>query len=339
MVAEAFLLLVGAVVFLVDDDQPSLRQRREYRRAGAQDHPRTARAGAQPGARTVALGQVRMQHLDDHPEPLAQAPHGLRRQADLRYQQQRLFALRQYLLDQCQINLGLAAAGNAIEQERLVLAETGADRGDGLLLFVAELGRQRRGQRTVEWRPFAAFEQAGASQSTGRFAPAGQTLGQLLRAQRAIGQQCQQRLAAAAPAAGIVGAVAGLGERPVFVADGRQRFRLAQGQRQRIGVRLARRAKPVVGGPGQGVHQFRIEQGPVVEQSQHLLQPVATDRRLGVYRHHHADHSAAAERDQYPAAHACLTGRGRQIVEQGRQGYRQGDTEYGGHGLPHGRPV
>jgi hypothetical protein len=63
----------------------------------------------------------------------------LRPQADLRHQQQGLFALRQHLLDQRQIHLGLAAAGNAVEQERLVLTETGADRGDGLLLLVAEL--------------------------------------------------------------------------------------------------------------------------------------------------------------------------------------------------------
>ena len=53
VIAEALLLLVGGVVLLVDDDQAGLRQRREHRRARAEDDPGlAARARSQARARS-----------------------------------------------------------------------------------------------------------------------------------------------------------------------------------------------------------------------------------------------------------------------------------------------
>jgi hypothetical protein len=178
----------------------------------------------------------------------------------------------------------------------------------------------------------AAFEQACTGQSPCRVAPARQAFIQFLRTQCAIGQQRQQGLAAAAPAAGIVSAAAGHAERPVFIAERRQRLRFAQRQWQRIRIRLARRTEPVIGGPGQRLHQLGVEQGGIVEQSQHLFQPGAADRRLDIDRHHDANLLAAAERHQHPAAHRRLARRGRQVVEQGRQGERKSDAKDGRHG-------
>jgi len=240
--------------------------------------------------------------------------------------------LRQHLFDQRQIHLGLAATGDAIEQKRLVLTETGTDRSDGLLLFVIQLRCERSGQCLVERRSFAAFEQAGAGQSTGRLTPAGQGFGQLLRAHRAASQKRQQCLAAAATAAGIVGALTGGVQQPVFVAQGRQWLRFAQGQWQGIRIHLARRAQPVVGSPGQRLHQLGVKQRGVIEKADNLFQPAAAHRGLGIDRNHHADQLVAAERHQHPTARARLTRRGRQVVEQGQKGHRQGNAKDGWHG-------
>ncbi len=69
----------------------------------------------------------------------------LRRQADLRHEQQRLTVRRELVRDQAQVDLGLAAAGHAVQQ---IGAKAGralrANRGDGREL----IGRELR-QRTV----------------------------------------------------------------------------------------------------------------------------------------------------------------------------------------------
>ncbi|CAM5620981.1 hypothetical protein RLIN73S_07444 [Rhodanobacter lindaniclasticus] len=162
-----------------------------------------------------------MQHLDAHPQPFTQASHGLQRQANLRHQQQRLPALRQHLLDQRQVDLGLAAAGDAVEQERLVAAKSGGDGGDRPALLVTERGRHRYGLAAPWRRLLAAFEQAGGRQPARRLAPAALAFVQFRCAERAAGQQSQQAPTAAAATAGGVGLAAGGGDRPVFLADRR----------------------------------------------------------------------------------------------------------------------
>jgi hypothetical protein len=90
VVADAVLLLVAAVVLLVDDDMPGLRQRHEHRRARAHDHPRLPARGGQPDPRAFVVVQARMQRVHRHAEALAEARQRLRGQADLRHQHQRL---------------------------------------------------------------------------------------------------------------------------------------------------------------------------------------------------------------------------------------------------------
>lgn len=61
-IAQAVLLLVGRVVFFIDDDQAQLGQRREYRHARAQQHARLAALGARPRIQPLAVGQAAVHH-------------------------------------------------------------------------------------------------------------------------------------------------------------------------------------------------------------------------------------------------------------------------------------
>ena len=93
-VAKPVLLLEGAIVFLVDDDQPGARQRREHRRARADDDPGAPVPRPDPGVQALPVGEPRMQERDLRGRKApAEALHELRREADLRHQHQALAAV------------------------------------------------------------------------------------------------------------------------------------------------------------------------------------------------------------------------------------------------------
>jgi hypothetical protein len=95
----------------------------------------------------------------------------LRRQSDFGHQHQRLLAARQALRDGLQIDLGLAAAGDAIEQERHE-AVGGVDRGHRrCLLLVRHRPGQRMG-RQLRCGHGDAFGQAALRQRARCSAPA-----------------------------------------------------------------------------------------------------------------------------------------------------------------------
>jgi len=135
VVADAVLLLVAGVVFLVDHDQARVRQRREHRRTRADDDPRFAAPRRRPRGRTLAVVEPRMQRMHGHAEARAETPEELRREADFRHQHQRLPAARQAVGNRIEVDLGLAAASDAVEQEG---RETfgAADRVGRRLLFL-----------------------------------------------------------------------------------------------------------------------------------------------------------------------------------------------------------
>ena len=134
VVAETVLLFQRSVVGFVDDDQAGVGERREHRRAGADNNARPAVPGGHPGVQALAVGEAGVQHRHRHREALAEAAQGLGRQADLRHQHQHLFAGGQHRRHGLQVDLGLAAAGDAVEQERL--EALGVDDGvDGGALF------------------------------------------------------------------------------------------------------------------------------------------------------------------------------------------------------------
>jgi hypothetical protein len=139
-VAHALVLLVAGVVFFVDDDQAEPR-RREHRQAGAQHDVGAALHGLHEALGAGAFGQRRVQA--DHPRRRKAPGHAafeLGREGDLGDQDQGLAAAGDDLLHEAQVDLGLAAAGDAEEQEGLEAPEAFREAGDGGLLFVGEGG-------------------------------------------------------------------------------------------------------------------------------------------------------------------------------------------------------
>jgi hypothetical protein len=127
-------------VLLVDDDQAEVARRGEHGAAGADDDVNVPGADPPPVAAALGVAQVAVQ--DGYlPAAPAERLDRLRGQADLGDQDQRLLALPDDLLDGAQVELGLAAAGHAIEEER---AETALAQGrlqlrPGLLLVRVQL--------------------------------------------------------------------------------------------------------------------------------------------------------------------------------------------------------
>ena len=137
VVARRFLLLVALVVLLVHHDQPEIAHRREDAGARAHHHARRAGADAAPllGALGVAEGAVQNGHaVAEAREKLA--GHG-GRERDLGHQQQRAAARGERGVDGVQIDLGLARAGDAVQQERAEFPglDGRADRVEGRLLL------------------------------------------------------------------------------------------------------------------------------------------------------------------------------------------------------------
>ena len=119
VVARVALVLVGAVVLLVDDDQAERSQRREHRRARADADPRLAARAAAPTRRGARpRDELRVQHRDGVAEALDEARDDLRRQRDLGHEHDHALApALERLGRRAQVDLGLARAGDAVQQQ------------------------------------------------------------------------------------------------------------------------------------------------------------------------------------------------------------------------------
>ena len=122
VVARRLLLLVGVLVLLVHDDQAQRLDRRKDRRARADGDPRAALADLVPFVVPLAGGQMAVQHRHQRlqrtgAEPRLEPLDGLRRERNFRHQHNRALALLQGVGDGLQIDLRLAAAGDAVEEE------------------------------------------------------------------------------------------------------------------------------------------------------------------------------------------------------------------------------
>ncbi len=128
VVTRVPLVLVGALLLLIDDDQAELAHRGEHRRARTHAHPRLAAAKSQPFVVALAAAKRRMQDRDHVAEARLKAPQHLWRQSDLGHQHDRRAAGLERRLHRMQIDLGLARAGDAVQQEtvaRLRIARQG----------------------------------------------------------------------------------------------------------------------------------------------------------------------------------------------------------------------
>ena len=152
-------------MLLVDDDHAEPGERREHRRARADRDPRVAAAQPRPLAQPRGLRQPGVQDRDEVAEPRAKPRGELRRQRDLGHQHQRGAPGGERGRDHPQVDLGLAAAGHAVQEERRERPALGlrvgtrpiaggrrpAERGEDLVdrtrLLVGERGRRGHRQR------------------------------------------------------------------------------------------------------------------------------------------------------------------------------------------------
>ena len=195
--------LVRGVVLLVDDHEAHVREGREERGARPDHDVRLARADPAPLVGALALPEPRVEDPDPHREVGTQPVDDRRRERDLGDQQQRRATRRQAGGDRLDVDRGLAAPGDAVEQGRRRVAPLESREDDrerlGLGVGEARLGRPRaadaRGpakQRPARTLPdFRAQEAAPDEAGDGRGAVA---LGER-GCRRAVGSVRGHRLA------------------------------------------------------------------------------------------------------------------------------------------------
>ena len=119
VVMGRFLLFVGMLLLLVDDDDAEVFQRREHAGARADDDPDAPGPDMLPLVVPLARRQMAVQHGHAHllpDETRAKMFHRLRRERDFRDEHERRFALGENPVDRLQVDLRLAAAGDAVQQ-------------------------------------------------------------------------------------------------------------------------------------------------------------------------------------------------------------------------------
>ena len=104
-------------MLLVDDDEADIGQRREDRRARADGDAGLSLQDAAPLVIPLALGKAAVKHGDTIPEARAKASFGLGDEGDFRDEHQHGVARLHGAGRRPQVDLGLAAAGHAVEQK------------------------------------------------------------------------------------------------------------------------------------------------------------------------------------------------------------------------------
>ncbi len=141
---RAPVLLVRGLVLLVDDDQAQPGQRREHGAPRAQHHVGAPLADAPVLGDPLAGRQTGVPDGDALAQPRAQSAQELGGQGDLGHQHQASAAARAGRLDGLQVHLGLARAGDTVQQQGAPAGvERGGDRGGGRGLLLRRPGRDR----------------------------------------------------------------------------------------------------------------------------------------------------------------------------------------------------
>ena len=137
-------------MLLVDADDAEPRYRREHRRPRPEHDRRFAACDARALVASLGLSQRRVQHGDALAEARAKASERLRRQRDLGHEDDRAAPALERGCARLQVDLGLAAASRAVQEEVGALArvEPVDDARKRRLLRVAQRRRRRLpGQR------------------------------------------------------------------------------------------------------------------------------------------------------------------------------------------------
>src|SRR5450756_459659 len=132
VVARRLALLVGGIVRFVEDDEAELRERREHRRARAHHRVHVSAARALPFSGPLAVGQAAVEERDPVAEARHEPPHERRCERDLGHEEDPTPARLPGGLQRGEVHLGLAASGDAIEEEllRASRADAPGDRVD-----------------------------------------------------------------------------------------------------------------------------------------------------------------------------------------------------------------
>ncbi len=141
MVAGRLLLFVGAVLLLIDHDEPEVLDGREESRTRADHDARLAVANPRPFAPTVAVGLRRVENRGGAPESLLNGARGGGGEPDLGYQDDTPATRRKDRFETSDVDLGLARSGDAVEEEGCIAARggRGVDGGYGDRLLVGQL--------------------------------------------------------------------------------------------------------------------------------------------------------------------------------------------------------
>ena len=115
-------------MLLVDHDQPEPVNRREDRRARPDDDPRLAARDPHALVAPFRIGEPGVEDRDAVAEPRAHPADRLRRQRDLRHEQDRPEPPLEHCSAGLEVDLGLPGSGRPVEQEGT--ARAGVDRGD-----------------------------------------------------------------------------------------------------------------------------------------------------------------------------------------------------------------
>jgi hypothetical protein len=320
-------------VLLVDHDQPQLAERQEQRRAGPDHDPRPAAGHALPDPPALGRGDARVPFGRHGAEPHLETAHHRLGQGDLGQQDQDLAVgiLGQGGGDRLQIDLGLARAGDAVQQRRLEAAlpqHLAQHVGAGLLAGVERLGRQGEIGRREAVVGLDEFERQRALLDQPLHHPrrhAGD-IGQGRAGHRTVlggGQHLQ-------PGRRHAGGL-GSGQDQHLVGLGRRMAQAAQGHGQGPAGNIDRIARrPVDEGQDAG------RQGRVVELFQHRLQRPIAARPIAQGGDHAANH-AGPQRHGHVVAQSQVQALGLGVVEGLRQRHGQkdgGDARHGKQLLP-----
>ena len=271
-----------------------------------------------------------MQHRERSREACREARDELRRQRDFRHQHQRLFAARDDVGDRAQVDLGLAAAGHAMQHERRIAPMRRDDRADRCVLFGRQFGTQfacdRVRDRSSGDEVLAHTDHPAALlQFAHVVAPAIGERAEFRRSGGAVRRQVVGELAqfggAGADGLGLPGAGRGA-QRPALGGGHRVRS-VAQGNRQRGRDDLAGRVPVVLRRPAQQVEQGRVEHRLVVDERERALQPGLGHVRAIAQLDDHADGLAPPERHPNPLTRlqfSVVDGGRCPVVEQAPQG-------------------
>ena len=121
VIAGRFFLLVGRLVFFIDNDESKLLEWREHRAAGTDHDPRPPGMDLVPFIVALAFGQMTVQNGNDFVQlgkTAFEALDCLGGERNFRDENDRTFAALERSPDRLQIDFGFAAAGDAVQQNR-----------------------------------------------------------------------------------------------------------------------------------------------------------------------------------------------------------------------------